>query len=211
MILRSSVLAQIRLFLFDFDGVFTSGKMGENFNERDSMGTNMLRLGYYFLSNKIPEVAIVTGENNEMAKEFAKREHFNYVFLGIRDKKIILNFLREGKAINPSEILLVYDDINDLSLIDKVGLRFLINQPGSLIFQRLVKKQKGYDFLTKHYGGQGAVREICELILDTLKIFPQCVEHRTNFSNTYQRYWELRNSLITLRYVQKGGELQLTK
>jgi len=204
-------LKQIELFLFDFDGVFTSGKKGENFNQRDLMGISMLRFGYYLISKKIPEIGIVTGENNEIAKNLAQREHFNYIFLGVRDKKSILKLLGKKGEVDLSKAAIIYDDINDLSLVEKANLRFLVNQSGSSVFHELLKKQKKYDYLTKSLGGQGAVREICELILDSLGIYSQCVGHRASFSKTYQEYWQLINSIDSSCFISKENKLQQIK
>ena len=204
-------LKQIKLFLFDFDGVFTSGKKGENFNQRDLMGISMLQFGYYLISKKIPEIGIVTGENNKIAKNLAQREHFNYLFLGVKDKKSILKFLEKERGVSLSKTVIVYDDINDLSLVEKTGLSFLVNQLGSSVFHELLKKQKKYDYLTKSFGGQGAVREICELVLASLRIYSQCVEHRTIFSKTYQEYWQLRNNIDSGCFICKENKLQQIK
>ena len=209
--LNNSSLKKIKLFLFDFDGVFTSGKKGENFNERDLMGINMLRFGYYLISKKIPEIGIVTGENNKIAKNLAQREHFNYLFLGVRDKKSILKLLGKKGEVDLSKAAIIYDDINDLSLVEKANLRFLVNQSGSSVFHELLKKQKKYDYLTKSFGGQGAVREICELILDSLGIYSQCVEHRASFSKTYQEYWHLINSIDSSCFISKENKLERIK
>lgn len=201
-------LQKIKLFLFDFDGVFTSGKKGENFNERDLMGINMLRFGYYLVSKNIPKIGIVTGEKNKVALSLAKREHFDYSFLGVKNKKLVLDFLEKKAKIRSEESAVIYDDLNDLPLVEKAGLRLLVNQHGSLVFQELMRKQKKFDYLTKTFGGQGAVREICELILNFLGIYPQCLKHRGNFTKTYQDYWKLRNSLIPTCFVQRGNKLK---
>lgn len=190
-------LRNIEVFIFDFDGVFTSGKKGESFNERDSMGTNLLRFGYFLKDERIPDMAIVTGENNQIAIDFAQREHLNYIFLGIKDKKSILSFLEKKKKAKPLKAAVIYDDINDLSLVEEAHVSFLVNQPGSKIFQGLMRKQNKFDYLTRAYGGQGAVREICEMILSSLGIYSDCLKHRAAFSEKYQKYWQRRNSLTT--------------
>jgi 3-deoxy-D-manno-octulosonate 8-phosphate phosphatase (KDO 8-P phosphatase) len=67
-------LGKIKAFVFDWDGVFNNAVKNENkssnFNEADSMGTNMLRFSHYLLSNELPKTAIISGERNEFAFYF---------------------------------------------------------------------------------------------------------------------------------------------
>lgn len=209
--LKPDHLKQIKLFLFDFDGVFTSGRKGENFNERDSMGINMLRFGYYLLFKRIPKIGIATGEENKIVKDFAKREHTNYIFLGGKNKKDILDFLKREERVKLSQIAVIYDDINDLSMVQKAGLKILVKQPGSNIFYKILEKQKMFNYLTEECGGKGAVREICELILSSLGIFQKCIEHRVEFSEIYQKYWRSRNMITPVIFVQKENNWQQLK
>ncbi|KPJ56233.1 hypothetical protein AMJ49_05380 [Parcubacteria bacterium DG_74_2] len=201
-------LKKIKIFLFDFDGVFTNGEQGIGFNERDVMGINMLRLGYYLVSKRLPIICITTGEKNDSIVKLVKREHFEYLFLGIKDKKLTLNFFEKKISIKPSQIAVVYDDVNDLSVVEKVDLKILVNQSGTPIFKELMKRQKKYDYLTYEKGGEGAVREICELILGLLGIYSDCIKHRQNYSKIYKKYWAIRNDLTSLCYLQRANRLQ---
>ena len=60
----SKKLETIKAFIFDWDGVFNSAEKNEsrssNFNEADSMGTNLLRFSYYLKNKKIPFTAIIS-------------------------------------------------------------------------------------------------------------------------------------------------------
>src|ERR1700758_1861343 len=92
-------LQNIKAFVFDWDGVFNNGQKNENgsssFNEIDSMGTNLLRFSFFLLNKKLPLTAIISGEKNESAFYFSKREHFNCSYFKIADKTFGINHLCE--------------------------------------------------------------------------------------------------------------------
>ena len=81
----------IKAFVFDWDGVFNNGEKNgggsSSFNEIDSMGTNLLRFSHYLKNKQLPHTAIISGEKNESAFFFAKREHFGASYFKIANKK----------------------------------------------------------------------------------------------------------------------------
>ena len=86
-----SSLQSIKAFVFDWDGVFNDGRKSSDsdstFTEIDSMGINLLRFDYWLRKKKIPMIFIVTGMKNNSAIEFSKREHFDGIFLNIKNKR----------------------------------------------------------------------------------------------------------------------------
>ena len=82
--LMQEKLKSIKAFVFDWDGVFNNGEKSgggsSNFNEVDSMGTNLLRYSFFLKNNQLPTTAIISGEKNESAFWFCNRERFNYSF-----------------------------------------------------------------------------------------------------------------------------------
>jgi len=199
-----------RFFVFDFDGVFTNGTKGASFNERDSMGANMLRYGLWTKTGRMPLYAIASGESNQNAIAFAQREHFDYVFLSVVDKSLILGFITDELSIKPEEIVMVGDDINDTPLLREAGLKLVVNQPSSKHFHQWLEDQKMCDYLTRAYGGRGAVREICEQSLVSLGIFEQVIKSRIQFDKTYQKYWQERNAIKAKFLKQKSNKLAKT-
>lgn len=206
-------LENIKAYLFDWDGVFNGGIKGVNvhssFAEADSMGTNLLRFGSYLKNNSIPLMGIITGQNNSSAVTLAKREHFQVLFHSLVDKKSALEYIEEHYKIDRKDILFVFDDVIDLPIAKECGLRFFVKRTPFSFFEDYVKEKKMCDYITLNTGSDFAVREICELILMLSENFNKTIEERVRFSNTYAKYLEKRNSLDTLIYSIKNGEVVL--
>ena len=205
-------LSDIKAFLFDWDGVFNSGikvaNQGSPFAEPDAMGTNLLRLGYWLhYGERFPVVGIITGANNPTAVYLAGREHFQRVYMGIKDKPKALSHLCEHFQIKPSQVAYVFDDVNDLEMAKKVGLRFMVRRDASRLLEKYVMENNGCDYLTAHSGGNYAVREICELILGSLGVYKQVIEHRMKFDKKYQRYLRERNKPLSEHFHLVHGEM----
>jgi 3-deoxy-D-manno-octulosonate 8-phosphate phosphatase KdsC-like HAD superfamily phosphatase len=170
----------------------------------------MLRYGLFRHCGELPIFVLVTGQSNESGIYFAKREHFDYVFLSTTDKKSILPFLQE-QGVETSGIAMVGDDINDLPLFMEADLRFLVNQPGSEFFHQFLTDKKICDYKTRNLGGRGAVREICELSLNLLEVFDAVTGSRFAFDQQYQKYWKKRNKIVTKFYIYRDGKIVPTK
>jgi 3-deoxy-D-manno-octulosonate 8-phosphate phosphatase (KDO 8-P phosphatase) len=193
-------LAKIKAVAFDWDGVFNNGDKGHypsSFNEIDSMGINMLRFGYYLLNNVNPLAFIVTGEKNDIALNWAEREHFHAVYLKVKNKIDVLHLMEEKYHINRDEILFVFDDIHDLSLAMECGVKILIPNPGAQNFDALCRKMNYCDYISKNSGGQNALREISETVLFLLGLFEKTIRSRIDFQGIYFDYWQTRNAVRT--------------
>jgi len=209
--LISDKLKNIRAILFDWDGVFNEGSKGGNsqsgFSEVDSMGTNMLRFSQWLFHNKkMPACGIITGADNYAAYDFAKREHFHKVYFKVPNKIDALNHLDEVHGIKPEEVVYMYDDILDLSIAEKVGLRIFVRSQAKVLFSEYVRKNKLADYITAYSGGDHAVRESCELLMGLNGTYDQVVKSRGSFSQEYQEYLAERNAPSTTFYtVGKSG------
>jgi len=194
-------LQSIKALIFDWDGVFHSSYKKSNkessFSEADSMGINMLRFSYFLKNNTIPYTAIITGENNETASYFGKRENFDQIFLKTKNKIEILDWLTEHKGFTKEEVLFVFDDILDLSIAKVCGLRFMVNRDASFMFKTYCKKHKLCDYISKNDGGNHAIREICEQAISLLGDYDQVIDKRIAYKGDYSNYINRRNSTIT--------------
>ena len=200
-----------KALIFDWDGIFNSGEKGEipsTFNEIDSMGVNMMRFGLFLVSGSIPYTAIATGETNETAIYWAKREHLDNVFFQAKNKVEIIGHLIEKHQIESHEIMFVFDDILDLSLAREVGVRCLVRHHSTPLFHEYCRKNKLFDYLTANTGSQNAVREIAELVLSSINNFEETIEKRVEFEGDYKNFLQNRNSIQTqiLKASSQGFE-----
>ena len=152
-------LSKTRLLALDVDGVMTSGAvfftaLGDEikaFNILDGQGIKSLLL------NGI-EVAIITGRTSPLTAKRAKDLGIKHITQGREDKKTALIELCSSLAISLDEVAYVGDDLPDLSAIKAANVGFTV--PNAHPFIR-----KHADYCTTLKGGEGAVREVCDLIL----------------------------------------------
>lgn len=204
-------LKQIRAVVFDWDGVFNSGFKGKGlpstFNEADSMGTNMLRYGLWRNNEQLPYVAVISGEKNRTAFQFARREHFQDVYLGISEKRLVIEHLCSARNINADQIACVFDDINDLGMAKMCGLRCLVQRSASPLLKKYAVEHKLCEYMTGNNSSSYAVREVCELLLGLMGVFDTVVKSRVAYDETYQEYFRQRQATPTDCYTQKAEKI----
>lgn len=153
--------AKIRLLILDVDGVLTDGKIivddkGDeikNFDVQDGQGLK-------FLLKAGLEVAIISGRESRAVDCRAKGLGITEIFQGIEDKKSALNRLIQDKGLKIDEVCCIGDDIPDIPMFSQAGFSIAVSNAVPEVL-------KAADFITKSKGGDGAVREVCELILKT--------------------------------------------
>lgn len=152
-------MSKIKLLAIDVDGVLTDGGMyyshsGEElkkFNTRDGMGIAMLQ-------KKGIVVALITGEKSKIVMRRAKKLRIKEVYLGIEDKLEIVKKLCKKYKVSESEVAYIGDDVNDICIMKEVGLSIAVADATESV-------KTCADYITKARGGNGAVREVCDLIL----------------------------------------------
>ena len=150
---------KIKLVLTDVDGVLTDGgryfsdkgEIIKKFHVRDGMGINLL------LRNGIQTV-IITKENSKITKKWAKEMNVSKTYSGIKNKEKELEKICKSYKILPSEIAFIGDDVNDIELMKKVGF-------SATPFDGILQAKKIVNYVCKTSGGNGALREIIDLIL----------------------------------------------
>lgn len=208
-------LKHIKAFVFDWDGVFTdAGKdhlLQSRFNEADSMGTNLLRFSYYLNHKELPITAIISGEKNSAAFTFVDRERFHACYSKFSNKIEAAKHLCETHDLKLNEIAYVFDDVLDLCLAEECGLRIYIPRKCNPLFNEYVMKHHLADYETGATSGQGAVREACELMIGLNGNFDTVITERTNFSEEYNAYLQLRKATTPVYYTTQEGKVIETK
>ncbi len=192
-------LKDVKAFVFDWDGVFNSGfkggEEGSPFSEVDSMGTNMLRFGYWMENSEMPFAGIITGEHNPSAQRWAQREHFHTVYFKCADKMQAMNHFCYTHKIEPKEVAYFFDDILDLRVASMVGVRIMIGRQGSPLLTRKARQSGWADYITANSGDTGAVREGCEMLMGLLEVYDKSVNSRIAFDYEYKAYLNLRKQI----------------
>lgn len=151
--------ANIKLAVFDVDGVLTNGQLilGENGNEykafhvRDGHGLVMLlESGCH--------IAVITARSSNIVAERMTSLGIKYVYQGEKDKGARLMALVDELDIQREHVAYTGDDVIDLPAMTKVGLPIAVADASPEVKQYA-------DWVTEERGGQGAVREVCELIM----------------------------------------------
>ena len=166
----SETAANIKLVVFDVDGVLTDGKLvlGENGNEYKSFHVRDGH-GIVMLMETGCNVAVITARSSKIVAERMSSLGIKYIYQGEKDKGKAIKNLFDQLGLMPSEIAYVGDDIIDLPAMDKVALPIAVADAHPEV--RKIAK-----FITKNNGGQGAAREVCELIMIAQDNFKKIIE-----------------------------------
>ena len=155
----ASRLNRIRLFAMDVDGVLTdagmyygeSGDEWKKFNTRDGMGIKLLQKAGFI-------TAIVTQERTKLVARRAEKLAIPEVHQGIMDKLSLVREMTERHGLSLEQVAYIGDDINDLETLKAVGFSA---SPADGIPQVIA----AVDYVCMKKGGEGAVREVIEMIL----------------------------------------------
>lgn len=155
--------SKIKLLLMDVDGVMTDGRLynvpGPDGNMVETKGFDSQDgIGLQWLSWKGIKTGLISGRVSPATVERAKQTKFSYVYQGHIEKIPIFEEILRDAKVDPSEVAYIGDDLTDLVVMRRVGL------PVATANARPEVKQRAR-YVTVQPGGQGAVREVIELIL----------------------------------------------
>ena len=149
----------IKLFAFDVDGVLTDGRLyftnqGESikvFNATDGLGIKWLQtMGI--------QTAVITARRSGMLEKRVKELSIDHLIQGQENKAQGIQTLLKATSLQSEQVAYMGDDLPDLGAIQTVGLGMTVaNAPDIL--------QDHAHWVSTKLGGQGAVREACEYIL----------------------------------------------
>ena len=152
--------ARIQLAIFDVDGVLTDGRLyfGNDGNEvkavhsRDGQGIKML------LDSGV-EVAVISGRDAVSVERRMADLGIRHVWLGIHDKPAAFQNLLAQLNLSADQAAYTGDDLIDLAVMNRAGLAIAVQDADPFV------KQHAH-WQTPSRGGRGAVREVCELLLE---------------------------------------------
>ncbi len=152
---------KIKLLILDVDGVLTdgsfyvsnSGDISRKFNVLDGFGVReLIKRGI--------EVAVITGGKSDSVIHRTDYLGIKHVFLGREDKLNVYNeSLKPILNIKDEEVAFIGDDVYDIPLLKLVGLPITVPNAHDAV-KKLVK------YITLKRGGEGAVREVIDMIIE---------------------------------------------
>lgn len=150
---------KIKLLVLDVDGVLSDGKLyfsakGDEikaFSTLDGQGIKLLQ-------NNGIKVALITGRKSDIVTQRAQELGIENLVQGCEEKLEALEKILTTLELNLQEVAYIGDDLPDLACIRRVGFGVTVPNANPVIIQHAL-------CCTERQGGQGAVREICDLIL----------------------------------------------
>jgi 3-deoxy-D-manno-octulosonate 8-phosphate phosphatase (KDO 8-P phosphatase) len=151
---------KLRLMAFDVDGVLTDGSLFYSdegveikaFNTLDGHGLKMLQKAGI-------TVAIITGRKARCVELRAQNLGIDHLFQAVENKRDVLNGLLATLGISAEESGYMGDDVVDLPVMTFCGFSATPGDGHALVAQYAT-------LTTVRGGGRGAVREVCEFILE---------------------------------------------
>ncbi len=153
------ILGEVHLMVFDADGVLTPGNLiygpgGEalkEFHSHDGLGLVMARVVGI-------KRAVLTGRNSDIVARRCTELRFDAIELGRFDKAAALDEILAATGCEASRTLYMGDDLIDLPALNRVGMPVGVPAAPPEVRERCLH-------VTRAAGGQGAVREMTDLVL----------------------------------------------
>ncbi len=167
---RADKAKNIKLLILDVDGVLTDGKLffdeqGKEykaFNARDGLGIKLLqKVGI--------RVAIISGRSSKPVALRMEMLGIDLVYLGQSDKGKAFREIIAKVGCTPEQAAHVGDDLIDLPVLNQVGLAIAVQDANEQILPYV-------DWQTRLPGGCGAVREVCDYLLQVQGKMDELVE-----------------------------------
>ena len=160
---------KLKLLILDVDGVLTDGKLFfdnqgneyKSFHARDGHGIKLLR-------QTGVEVAVISGRKSKSVALRMKNLGIEHVYQGHENKRAAFNEVIEKIGITSEQAAHVGDDLLDLPIMIRVGLSIAVSDANFAVKQRA-------DWCTTLPGGHGAVREVCDFIMQAQGHFEEVV------------------------------------
>lgn len=166
--------SRIRLLLMDVDGVMTDAKLynvpgpdgrmweTKGFDAQD--GISLQWLSWYGI-----KTGLISGRVSPATEERAKQCKFTYIYQGHIEKIPILDEILADAKIDPSEVAYIGDDLTDIVVMRRVGFTIAVANARPEV-------KEAAHMVTERSGGNGAVREVCELLLKVQGHWPKLLK-----------------------------------
>ena len=151
--------ARIKLLALDVDGTLSDGRLWFTSDGKEIKAFHVLDgLGMKMLRDIGVEVALITARESQVVQIRARELGLRHVHQGSRDKLASLHHLCQALSIKTEQVAYMGDDLPDLPVLHVAGLATAPANAHPWVRQRV-------HWTTRAAGGEGAVRELCDLIL----------------------------------------------
>lgn len=166
--------AKVKLLLMDVDGVMTDGTL---WNVPDGQGGFAETKGFdsqdgialQWLNWNGIKTGVISGRVSPATEIRAKQCKMTYIYQGHIEKIPILEEIIADAKVTPEEIGYIGDDLTDIVIFRRVGFAVATNNARPHV-------KSAAHYITEAKGGQGAVREVVEMILDAKGLWEQILE-----------------------------------
>tara|TARA_Y100001960_G_C14770789_1_gene879868 strand:- start:2869 stop:4014 length:1146 start_codon:yes stop_codon:yes gene_type:complete len=159
----NEIIKPIRLLAIDVDGVLTDAGMYysqagdelKKFNTRDGMGIELLRKAGV-------KIALITKEKSKIVQRRAEKLKVDFVYQGIENKIGALKEIVDKMDMDLDKVAFIGDDVNDTQALSQVGF-------SATPEDGMAENKKIVNYVCTKSGGDGCVREVCDLILSSIQ------------------------------------------
>lgn len=152
--------SKLRYLLFDVDGVLSDGKISytntadeiKNFHVRDGMGLSLAKKAGF-------KLGIITARESNIVYKRASELNFDDLFMNQKDKTEAYEVLKTKHRLDDEEVAYIGDDLIDLPILTQCAFSACPSDAHNFV-------QEHVDIVLKHSGGNGAVREFIDHILN---------------------------------------------
>jgi 3-deoxy-D-manno-octulosonate 8-phosphate phosphatase (KDO 8-P phosphatase) len=169
--------ARVKLLLMDVDGVLTNGKLynvpgrgglegvweSKGFDSQDGIALQ-------WLNWKGIKTGVISGRESPATAERARQVKMSYVYQGFIEKIPILQEILADAKIDSSDVAYIGDDFTDVVIMNRVGLAIATANARPEV-------KRAAHYVTQAPGGEGAVREVIELLLKAQKRWHEILKH----------------------------------
>ncbi len=153
-------LREIKMVVFDVDGVMTDGTIviddngveSKSFHARDGIGIKMI-------IDKGIVCSIITGRESNIVSKRAAELGIQEIHQGIKNKLEVYDSILKKYGFHDQDVLCVGDDIPERAIFERAAIGICVNDAHESL-------KEGADMVTRSKGGHGAVREVTDMIMD---------------------------------------------
>lgn len=159
---------EVRLLVLDFDGVMTDNRVLVSANGDEMVAVNRSDgLGLAALREGGIHVVVLSAETNPVVEARCRKLQIP-CYSGMKEKRLKLLELLADRGVPPGDVIYAGNDVNDLGCMELVGFSVAVQDAHPTVLERA-------DLVLSRPGGRGAVRELCDWLLELVRQKTACL------------------------------------